>query len=384
MASLVAKTLTGRDDLVGVPSMIATFGAAAGAVSMTALSRRAGRRPAFILGYLFAAIGISISLVSVLYEHFLIFLFGMTVLGFGRSVSALSRYAAGDLAPPEHRGKVISLVVWAATIGSVIGPLLISPSGRVLERLTGNELGGSFAVGAVGFSVASLVLAIFLRPEPLTLIVVTPVATDQAEETEANREHASESLTELIDQPGVILALFTLAISQLVMVMVMAMTPVHIRAHGQALDMVGWVMMAHTLGMFAISPITGMLVDRLGTRLVIGLAVVVLVGSCLLSATAGNAEPVVLIVSLFLLGAGWNFGFVAGSTALTENVKVPQRLRLQGLADSITWISGGLGALASGLIVSATSYPFLGVVGACLAMIPIVPLFRNRNPKTAQ
>ncbi len=386
VATLVAKALTGRDELSGIPAMLATFGTAAGAVAMTALSRKAGRRPAFILGYLVAAVGAWVGLSAVVAGSFVLFLIGMAILGFGRSVAQLSRYAAGDLAIAKHRGAAISLVVWAATIGSVVGPLLIAPSGRVLLRIAGNELAGPFAVGGIGFICAALFMIVFLRPEPLSLVVVDGGdggdggdGVDHLDDDDDGDDTLATPVLPLVRRSGVLLALGTLAISQLVMVTVMVMTPVHIRENGQELGMVGWVMMAHTLGMFAIAPLTGMLVDRIGARRVIALAMVVLGGAALLSATAARAEPAILVVSLFLLGAGWNFGFVAGSTALTEHVAMADRLRLQGMADSLTWISGGLGALASGIIVSATSYPLLGVISATLTLLPLALLVRERR-----
>jgi MFS family permease len=171
--------------------------------------------------------------------------------------------------------------------------------------------------------------------------------------------------------------------SQLVMVLVMTMTPLHIEVAGGTLGIIGWVMMAHTLGMFALSPITGRLVDRLGPRRMIIVGVSVLAFACGFAATAADAETPILLVSLFLLGLGWNFGFVAGSAELQVGLGIGERVRLQGVADAITWISGGVGALSSGFILGAFSYPVLAIIGLVLTGIPIRFLLRTRPSRSA-
>jgi MFS family permease len=138
-------------------------------------------------------------------------------------------------------------------------------------------------------------------------------------------------------------------------------------------------MMAHALGMFAIAPITGRLVDTFGPRRIIAMSVVTLTVSSLITAVAGTAQTLILIIGLFLLGVGWNFGFVAGSSLLQEGLPMVNRLKIQGFADSVTWISGAAAAGISGLIVAGTSYMTLAVVGAALSLIPLIPLYRSRG-----
>jgi len=231
-----------------------------------------------------------------------------------------------------------------------------------------DPLVGPVIVGVVGFALASTLMFIGLRPEPLTLTVAP------------ESEHPGEAspIREIFSIPTVQLAIVALITSQFVMVLIMTMTPLHIRSNGGDLGTVGVVMMAHTLGMFAISPITGRLVDRHGPRRIIMLAVGTLLVAALITTTAPTANTAILVVGLFLLGAGWNFGFVAASTELQIGLPVADRLKVQGTADAITWISGGLGAAVSGVIVSGSSYTTLAVVGAVLALAPVLPLYRIR------
>jgi predicted MFS family arabinose efflux permease len=368
VSSLIAEQVTGSARLSGIPNTMGTFGAAAGAATLSALSFKIGRRRTFTFGFALATIGAVLAVASVGLASLAVLLVAMAVLGFGRSVSQLARFAAGDLSQPERRASAISLIVWAATIGAVAGPLLLGPSSAMADLAGFDPLIGPIMVGVVGFALAAIVVFIGLRPEPLTLTVAP------------ESEHPGETsrFREILSIPTVQLAMVALVTSQFVMVLIMTMTPLHIRDNGGDLGTVGIVMMAHTLGMFAISPLTGRLVDWQGPRRIILLAVVTLVIAALITTLAPTANTAILVVGLFLLGAGWNFGFVAASTELQIGLPIADRLKIQGTADSITWISGGLGAAISGVIVAGSSYTTLAIVGAVLALAPLLPLHRTR------
>jgi MFS family permease len=175
------------------------------------------------------------------------------------------------------------------------------------------------------------------------------------------------------------LAFAAIVTSQVVMVFVMVMTPVHIKANDGTLTTVGWVMMAHTLGMFAIAPITGMLVHRLGSKRMIGVAATVFVGGSLLAATTSNGGVAALALSMFFIGVAWNFGFVAGSTLLQHGQPIVDRLKLQGAADSSAWMASAFAAGSAGVIMAASSYGTLAVLAAFVALIPLVPIYRLRT-----
>jgi MFS family permease len=311
------------------------------------------------------SVGFSISLTS-----FPLLLIGMFAIGFGRSVGQLARFAAGDLRSSEHRASAISLIVWASTIGAIIGPLLIGPTSDFAAAAGFDELMGPVTVGIVGFALGSVAMFLGLRPDPLTLAIV---------ERHEDRHATPDPLRAILRITTVQVALAAMMVSQLVMSLIMVMTPLFIRSNDGNLSTVGWVMMAHALGMFAIAPITGRLVDRFGPKRIIGLSVVTLVVSGLIAATAGTAETPTLIVGLFLLGVGWNFGFVAGSSLLQEGLAIVNRLKIQGFADSITWISGAVAAGMSGLIVAGSSYVTLSLIGSLLALIPLIPMYRSKG-----
>ncbi len=370
VSTLISEQITGSTRLSGIPSTLGTIGVAAGAAALSALSVRIGRRPTFAAGYALAGIGSVLAALSLTLANFTLLLLGMLLIGFGRSVGQLARFASGDLRGPRHRASAISLIVWASTIGAVVGPLLIGPTSRFAFLAGFDELLGPVAIGIVGFGLGSLLMFVGLRPDPLTLAIA-----DQRQETDAD----PSPLTHTLRIPTVRLSLVAMMTSQFVMSLIMVMTPLYIRANGGNLATVGWVMMAHAVGMFAIAPITGYLADRFGSRRLIWASVVTLGASGIIAASATTAQTATLLVGLFILGVGWNFGFVAGSTLLQHGLPIADRLKIQGYADSITWISGAAGAAMSGVIVAGTSYTILAIVGASVALAPLVPLYTARS-----
>jgi len=369
VSTLISEQITGSTSLSGIPGTFGTIGVAAGAAGLSALSLRIGRRPSFAAGYALATIGSVLTGLSIVLDSFTFLLIGMLAIGFGRSVGQLARYAAGDLRHSDHRARAISLIVWASTIGAVIGPLLIGPTSSAASAGGIDELLGPVAVGIVGFGLGSLLMFTGLRPDPLTVAFV-----ERDEETDAK----PAPIASLLRIPTVQLSLASLMTSQFVMALIMVMTPLYIRGHNGDLATVGWVMMAHTVGMFAIAPLTGWLVDRYGPSAIIVTAVALLAASGLVAAMANDAQTPILIIGLFILGVGWNFGFVAGSTLLQEDLVIVDRLKIQGFADSTTWISGAIGAGLSGVIVAASSYVVLSLIGAGLAFVPLILWLKAR------
>ena len=367
VAALIAVEITGSTSLSGLPGATGTLGVAIGAGVISWTSYRTGRRTSFMAGYAIAVLGACLVVVSIGSSNFLMLLAGMAAIGIGRSVGQLSRYAAGDMRSEERRANAISLIVWASTIGAIVGPPLIGPTGTLALTAGFNELVGPVAVAVIGFALASTLMFLGLRPDPMTLAV-----SDGIEDGVG----ATKPLAELLASRAVQLSITAIVLSQVVMVLVMVMTPLHMRAFDGSLTTIGYVMMAHTLGMFAIAPITGWFINRVGARRMISVAVAVFLAACVLAATATQAATPTLLVSMFLLGVAWNFGFVSGSTLLQSGQTVANRLKLQGVADTSAWISSAAAAAGSGVLLNATSYRTLALAGATFALIPLIPLFR--------
>jgi MFS family permease len=369
VSTLAADEILGAATLSGVPSATATLGTALGATLLTRSVVRRGRRPGLVAGYAFGVVGCLVAIAAFGVGSFPLLLLGMALLGLGNASTHLARYTAAEMYPQDRRGAALGTVVWAGTIGSVLGPALLQPSGRVAIDMGRSELVGGYLVGVVFLAVAFGLYLVGLRPDPATLAVDRP-DLDQGK---------PPALGPAFRMPMVRVALTAMIAGQVVMVMIMVSTPLHIHHHGSDLGIVGLVMSAHTLGMFALSPLTGRLSDRWGAIPVILLGMAVL-GLSALGAAYGPSESTAwLVIVLFGLGYGWNLAFVAGSSLLTMGVGSDIRSRLQGRVDSLTWGSAALASISSGVIYQATDYTMISVIGLLLLAGPLVVVLRNRN-----
>ena len=351
---LVAEDLLASARWSGLPSSLAIVGTAAGTTWLSSVMARHGRRRGLLLGYFTAGLAAGLAGAFAGMGSFPLFALAIFGLGAGYGASRLSRYAAADLYEPEHRARAIGWVVWAGTIGSVFGPNLLEPM-RALAASAGlPEVVGPFLLASAAMSAAGVVL-----------LAVLPADSFRAEPKRA----PSAGLAPL-REPGAAVALTALVIGQVVMILIMTMTPVHVRGEGGGLSAIGLVIASHTFGMYALSPLSGYVSDRLGQRPTIVAAGIVLVASGIVSARAGSSTEL-LALGLFLLGWGWNLGFVAASALLTDSVAADQRMRVQGFADSVVWTSAALAGLSSGVILSAFGYVMLCLLGAALSLVPM-------------
>ncbi len=307
---------------------------------------------------------------AIVAENLVLLLAGSLLLGFGNSSNLLSRYAAADLYPPERRASAIGIVVWGSTVGGVVGPNLVDPSGRLAAGLGLPVLAGPYLVPIALVGLAAILTFVRLRPDPYALAHES--AADHAASVAA-------PLGQVFRRPTVVAAIVALVVGQFVMVLIMTMTPLHMTDHGHDLGAVGLVLSAHLLGMFALAPVSGRLTDRFGCTPVIYAGVATLALSALLAAIAPPDAELGLFVALFLLGFGWNLGFVAGSAMLSGGVSLAERTRIQGLADALIWSTSAIASLGSGVIVAAAGYTALGVVGAALVVVPAWVIWSRRD-----
>ena len=292
-----------------------------------------------------------------------LFLAGMIMVGIGAGTSNLSRYAAADLAATSTRSRDIGSIVFFATFGAVLAPNLIGWLGGVAESVGLDSNAGGFMMATLLFALSSAAVWFLLRPDPLVVSGgVDPDATVK-ERTVPFREAIKLAWA----HPLARLALVALVVSQAVMVMVMAMTPLHMDDHGHSKGWIGAVISAHTAGMFAFAPLAGWLSDKYGRVQIVVLAGFTLVAATTFTGLAGEAPRALLFPGLFLLGLGWSFGVVAGSALLTESVAEGDRVAVQGAADLSTNIASGAGALTAGFVVSGAGYHILSLIGMAAA-----------------
>lgn len=363
VAVLAIKELLGNDRWAGLSTAASTVGSAVAAASLAAFMQRRGRNPGLTVGLGVAVFGAVLCIVAIEAELLVVFIAGMILIGVGSGASNLSRYAAADLAAEDRRSRDISSVVFAATFGAVLFPLLVGPVNSLAADLGYNERSGGMALGGLLFLASAAAIFIFMRPDPLA---VAGGITDKAT-AKKNSVPFRAAVRIAWAHPLARLAFIALVISQAVMVMVMAMTPLHMEAHGHGDGVVGQVISAHTLGMFAFAPLAGWLADRYGRLPIVVLAGFTLAAATVLTALAGEAPKILMFPGLYLLGLGWSFGIVAGSALLTESVDESNRVAVQGAADVATNIASGMGALSSGLVVDMAGFHILSMIGMVAA-----------------
>jgi MFS family permease len=373
VGSLVAAEFSGGAAIAGLPTTTTTIGTAISASLLALVMLRFGRRPGLLLGLVVGAAGGAVVLVSVLSASIPLLLLGSALTGAANASGNLGRYIAADMARPERRASSLGLVVWGTTIGAVIGPNLTAPAGAIARAIGLPDLAGAYATTVLFIGVAWLLAAVLLRPEPYTLADPSALPSAAGDPAEAPPVRA------LLGRPSVATALVSLVAAQVVMVLIMTMTPIHLIEHGHGLATVGIVLSAHTFGMFGLSPITGRLADRFGTERIIAAGFAVLAFAAALAAIAPPDGGFFLTLALFMLGYGWNLCFVAASSLVGQGLELSERTRVQGVADTLTWGTAALASLASGFVVAAASYTVLGIVGAALTAIPAAFLAVQRG-----
>jgi MFS family permease len=356
---ILAARLSGQDSAAGLPSTVSLVGRAAAAYPFGWLMDRAGRRLGLSLGYGFGAVGMAITAWSVAARSFGWFLVGIALFGIGRGPAELGRYVAAEVQPAENRAKAIGLIVFAGTVGAIGGPLLVVPSRLAARQLNILSDTGPFWLGAVFLLIAALLIWLLLRPDPLTMLVDTAVNGESTAST--------TSLWRLFADARVLLALSAMAIGQLVMVLIMVITPLHMDYQKYGPQAIALVIMAHTLGMFGLSWLTGGLIDRYGRITIMFIGAFILLVSAIMTPLVEGL--LLLAAALFLLGLGWNLCFVAGSSLLTDSVAAGDKGRVQGAAEVIVALSSGAGSLGSGPVFAGGGMIAVSGIGLALVLL---------------
>ena len=373
-AALLAERLSGSAAWSGTATTMSTLGAAAAAVPLAALARRSGRSPALATGAGLAALGATLGLVAVGTGLFPVFLVAMALLGVGTAVNLQSRFAATDLSDPSRRGRDLAVVVWSTTLGAVLGPNLITPGDALGQRLGLPELGGVFVFTLAAQLVAVVIYRFALRPDPLTT----------AERLGVERGTAAVE-ARVADRNGVRTGILSLALSHATMASVMAMTPVHLVDHGATLVIVGLTISLHVAGMYGLSPLWGVLSDRVGREPVIGVGQGLLLAALLMTSFGAESSGWVL-AGLILLGLGWSASTVAASGLVADSADPARRTVVQGRADLSMSLAGAVGAGSAGLVLALIGYAGLSLVATALVGVVLGALAirtARRAPRAA-
>ena len=365
VGALLAEDVLGATSLAGLPAALLTLGSAGAAFVIGTLSQAGGRRRGLVAGYAGGAVGGVLVVVGASLPSTALLLLGLLVYGAGTATSLQARYAGADLAPPDRRGRALSTVLVATALGAVAGPNLVGPTGALAQDAGIPRLAGPFALAVLAYAAAATLLLVRLRPDPLLV----------ARELDLTAPAGTRGPT-VLDRTALRLGADVMVVTQLVMVGVMTMTPVHMRDHGHGLGATGLVIGLHVGAMFLPSPVTGRLADRYGPRPVAVGGGAALVAAGLLAAAAPDDSVGLLAVALVLLGLGWNLGLLAGTALLTAAVPLDVRAGVQGRVDVAVALAGATGGLGSGFVVAAAGFAELSLLGGSLALLVLLAALR--------
>jgi MFS family permease len=352
--SLLVSSITKSDGLSGLAQTTSVLGAAVMALPLARLTQTGGRRLALTFGYSVGVVGALLAIFGGTNRILFFMLLGAFMVGAASASGYQARFAAIDLATPEKRSKDLSYVVWGSTIGAVTGPNLMEPSGVFVASFGLPKLVGPYFIAALTLFLSVVVIQLFLKPDPY-------LTANKAVEGSSTKKHETtrSALAHIREYPLALFAIASVAIGHLAMVSIMVMTPVHMAHFDATLRIIGLVISVHVLGMYAFSPLVGAISDKIGRVKTIQIGILILIASALISGLAPHHDSFTLGIGLFLLGLGWSFTLIAGSTLLSETVSFEMRPSTQGASDLVMNLMGAGGAAIGGVIIGFFSFAVL-------------------------
>ena len=389
VGGLLAEQITGRTAMAGFAQMSVILGAGLVAYPLATLAGRYGRRTALTLGFGTGTLGAGVVLVGVAVGFLPLFMLGMMLCGSSTAAGLQARYAASDTADPQRPGRAMSIVIWATTVGSVLGPNFTEPGSRLGDFLGINPLSGPYLISMGCFALAAL--AAFSLGSQRTAARAAaqgtaPAAAQAASPAQTDRPSLGESLRYLLSRPVARYAVITVITGQMIMTNVMVMTPVHMDHQHFDLTAVGIVVSIHIMGMYVFSPVFGWMSDRWGPRTVITVGMVVYAVTIVLGiydSLLPTSNFLILNTALFLLGVGWSMFLIGGSSLLVKSVDERMRVPLQGVSDSAMNLGGALMAAFAGTLLNAGGFFLINAAAGVVLLVNILfAVLANRRPQS--
>lgn len=382
VGGLLAEQITGRTAMAGFAQMSVILGAGLVAYPLAALAARTGRRTALTLGFGIGTLGALVVLLGVALSFLPLFMVGMMMCGSATAAGLQARYAAVDFADPAATGRAMSLVVWATTVGSVLGPNFTAPGARLGEALGMNPLAGPYVISMAAFAIAAIAASTLARGLTGGMPERSGAAGDGSGDPGAElpahgpgrRLGLGEALRYALARPVPLFAIVTIVTGQMMMTNVMVMTPVHMDHQGFDLGAVGIVVSIHIAGMYALSPLFGWMADRWGPGSVIAVGTLVFAVTIVLGvvdALAARSSMALLSTALVLLGVGWSMYLIGGSALLTRSVPPEAKVTLQGVSDSAMNLGGALMAAMAGTVLGLGGFLWINLMATFVLVIAI-------------
>ncbi|WP_090639051.1 MFS transporter [Neobacillus massiliamazoniensis] len=377
VGALLAQNMLGTDSFAGVPAALLTLGSAGAALLVGRFSQQFGRRLGLATGFLAGGIGALGVVISALSNNIFLLFASLLIYGAGTATNLQARYAGTDLATSKQRATAVSIAMVSTTFGAVAGPNMVDMMGRFALAIGVPALAGPFILAALAYILAGLVLLAFLRPDPF--IVARAIAVETRMRTEESKRLDENPSKLAINNRGVVVGATIMVLTQIVMVAIMTMTPVHMRHHGHSLKEVGMVIGFHIGAMYLPSLVTGILVDKIGrTAIAIASGATLLVAGVMAAIAPANSM-MMLITALSLLGLGWNFGLISGTALIVDSSHPSKRAKTQGTVDVLIALGGASGGALSGMVVAQSSYATLSLAGGILSILLIPVIFWSRR-----
>jgi MFS family permease len=325
---------------------------------------RIGRRNSITLGLVIGVLGNGLVLFAIQSSSFVLAVLGLMMMGITNSAVLLGRFAAAEVNPPDQRGRAISAVVLGGVIGTILARFSAVPMSGFAVSIGMDELAGAYLTTLVLFAIAGVFVFFGLRPDP------REVGREIAKLYPNLIPHGeARPIAQILRAPAAITAVTAMMLGQVVMVAVMGITSLHMEDMHHMRSDIYSVISAHTFGMYAPSIISGWLLDKWGRGKMILFGAATLFLACITAPISPDVLP--LGISLFLLGVGWNFCFVGGSTLLADQLSPVERSRTQGTNDLLVGLASAFISLSSGFIFGATSYTVMAMIAAALALVPL-------------